>query len=212
VITGDLGAGVRAESFGQSHDLSVVDRFGIWLSYRQIEKHTGSLRGKAIGDFGCGYRAHLSSSALGEVAKAYLVDVALSPELKASPRVVALEGMLPEALKAVPDASLDVALHISVLEHLRDPRGMLRELYRVLAPAGRALVNVPSWRGKYFLELSAFRLGLSPKAEMDDHKNYYDVRDLWPLLVEAGFKPSNIRCWSHKFGLNTFAVCEKPNG
>ena len=28
-----------------------------------------------------------------------------------------------------------------------------------------------------------------------------------PMLVEAGFKPSKIRCFRHKFGLNTFAVC-----
>ncbi len=70
-------------------------------------------------------------------------------------------------------------------------------------------MNVPSWRGKKFLELSAFRLGLSPAVEMDDHKQYYDVRDLWPLLVRNGFRPSQIRCFRHKFGLNTFAVCSK---
>ena len=57
------------------------------------------------------------------------------------------------------------------------------------------------------LEFSAFRLGLSPKDEMDDHKAYYDVKDFWPLLVRAGFLPSRIHCFSHKFGLNTFAVC-----
>ena len=68
---------------------------------------------------------------------------------------------------------------------------------------------VPSWRGRWFLELSAFRLGLSPKDEMDDHKNYYDVKDFWPLLVRAGFVPSRIQCVSHKFGLNTFAVCTR---
>jgi hypothetical protein len=42
---------------------------------------------------------------------------------------------------------------------------------------------------------------------MDDHKRYYDPRDLWPLLVDAGFRPSAIRCRRHKFTLNTFAVC-----
>jgi hypothetical protein len=48
---------------------------------------------------------------------------------------------------------------------------------------------------------------------MDDHKAYYDVNDLWPLLVRAGFRPSRIRCFSRKFGLNTFAVCHaQDNG
>ena len=90
----------------------------------------------------------------------------------------------------------------------RAPLGAARalaEIRRALRPGGVCLVNVPSWRGKRYLELSAFKLGLSPAAEMDDHKMYYDVRDLWPLLVRAGFRPSQIRCFPHKFGLNTFA-------
>ena len=42
---------------------------------------------------------------------------------------------------------------------------------------------------------------------MDDHKWYFDPRDLWPMLVRAGFRRSQIRCHRHKFGLNTFAAC-----
>ena len=42
---------------------------------------------------------------------------------------------------------------------------------------------------------------------MDDHKTYYDPKDLWPLLVKAGFAPHAIACGRHKFGLNTLAVC-----
>jgi hypothetical protein len=41
---------------------------------------------------------------------------------------------------------------------------------------------------------------------MDDHKMYYDKRDLWPLLVRAGFRPSEIRLRYHKFWLNLFAT------
>ena len=61
-----------------------------------------------------------------------------------------------------------------------------------------------------FLELSAFRLGLSTPESIDDHKTYYDKRDLWPLLVAAGFKPSQIDMRYHKLSLNLFAVCKKP--
>ena len=77
----------------------------------------------------------------------------------------------------------------------------------MLRPGGVCAVNVPSWLGKRALEYSAFKLGLSPAEEMDDHKMYYDPRDLWPLMVRAGFCPHAIRCFRHKFGLNTFAVC-----
>jgi SAM-dependent methyltransferase len=105
------------------------------------------------------------------------------------------------------DRSLDIITCVSVLEHLTRPEEALAEFRRLLAPGGVCLVNVPSWWGKWALELSAFRLGLSPRAEMDDHKRYYDPRDLWPLLVAAGFLPHQIRCRRYKLGLNTFATC-----
>jgi hypothetical protein len=74
-------------------------------------------------------------------------------------------------------------------------------------PGRAVLIKVPSWRGKPLLEISAFRLGLSPAVEMNDHKRYFDPKDLWPMLVAAGFRPSEIHCRRHKFGLNTFAAC-----
>jgi hypothetical protein len=40
---------------------------------------------------------------------------------------------------------------------------------------------------------------------------YYDKRDLWPMLVRAGSKPSQIRLRSHKFGLNLFAAARKDD-
>jgi len=199
----------RQASFGEGYQPSLLDRFGVWLSARQIQRWVPSFRGLRIGDFGCGYHASFARSVLDEVERATLVDVSLSADLKAHPKVVAIEGGLPDALAALPDGELDVAMMVSVLEHLSRPLDGLRALHRLLAPGGRCLVNVPSWRGKRYLELAAFKLGVSPPTEMDDHKMYYDVRDLWPLLVQAGFLPSRIQCFPHKFGLNTFAACTK---
>jgi SAM-dependent methyltransferase len=198
---------VRSAAFGQDRRLSAVDRFGTWLSARAIRRHAGSLAGKRLGDFGCGYDARFVRTVLDEIDSAVLVDVALAPDLVSHPRVAAIQGRLPDAVEKVEDVSLDVVLCISVLEHLSAPLDTLSAFRRVLRPGGVCLLNVPSWRGKRYLELSAFRLHLSPAEEMDDHKRYYDPRDLWPLLVEAGFLPSRIRCYRHKFGLNTFAVC-----
>jgi SAM-dependent methyltransferase len=197
----------RVGSYEQHRAHSPVDRFGVWLSARALHRHVPSFQGKAVGDFGCGYQAHFVRSVLPEIKAAVLVDVALAPDLKTDERITAIEGTVPDALRDLDDASLDVVLCISVLEHLWEPLDTLSELRRLVAPGGVCLVNVPNWRGKRFLELSAFRLGLSPAEEMDDHKAYYDPSDLWPLLVRAGFLPHNIRCRRHKFGLNTFAAC-----
>jgi 2-polyprenyl-3-methyl-5-hydroxy-6-metoxy-1,4-benzoquinol methylase len=201
---------MRAESFGQSYQPTPVDKFGVWLSARQIRRWVPDFRGKRVADLGCGFHATFVRTILPEVEEVTLVDVALAEELKAHPKVRAVEGALPAALGGLEAARFDVVMMVSVLEHLWEPLEALRAIRRLVRPGGVALVNVPSWRGKRFLELSAFRLGLSPAAEMDDHKMYFDVRDLWPLLVRAGFLPSQLTCFSHKLGLNTFAVCRVP--
>jgi SAM-dependent methyltransferase len=166
-----------------------------------------SFDGLHLGDIGCGYHAAFVRTVLPQLERAVLVDVAIADDLKRDERVTAIEGVLPEALGAVADASLDVVVCVNVLEHLWEPLETLVELRRVVAAGGVCLVNVPSWRGKRFLEFSAYRLGLSPPEEIDDHKAYYDPRDVWPLLVRAGFVPHGISCYRHKFGLNTFAAC-----
>jgi SAM-dependent methyltransferase len=197
----------RDKSYGHDHPKTVADRFGYWLSTQQIRRAIPSFAGKAIGDFGCGYRAEFVRPHLFEVGHATLVDVTLADDLKADPHVTAIEGTLPDALAPVPSGSLDVVLCNNVLEHLAEPRVALEHFRRIVKPGGVCYFNVPSWRGKFFLELIAFKLHMTSPIEIDEHKNYFEKEDLWRLLVSAGFKPSEIACHKHKFGLNTFAVC-----
>jgi 2-polyprenyl-3-methyl-5-hydroxy-6-metoxy-1,4-benzoquinol methylase len=201
-----VSASPRSTSYGQTRALSPVDRFGVWLSGRAVHRHA-RFDGARVADLGCGFQARFARSVLDRVADALLVDVALAPDLLEHPKVTAVQGALPAALADQADASRDVVLCLSVLEHLSEPQRALREIRRLLAPGGVALINVPNWRGKIALETAAFRLGVSPADEMDDHKMYYDPRDLWPLLVAAGFRPRHLRVYRHKLSLNTFAVC-----
>jgi SAM-dependent methyltransferase len=199
----------RRTSFGEGYELTWVDRWGVWLSSQQVHRCVPDFAGKAVGDFGCGYQATFGRALIGVASELILIDVSLAPDLKQHPRIRSIEGSLPEVLNVLEPGSLDVVLCLSVLEHLLQPGEMLRECHRVLAPGGICLVNVPSWMGKRWLEFSAFRLGLGSRSGIDDHKCYYDPKDLWPPLVSAGFRPSNIRCFRHKFGLNTFAMCRR---
>jgi SAM-dependent methyltransferase len=200
---------VREQAYGHTGRPRLLDRLGGWLSERGVRRWLPDLEGKTVADVGCGYEARLARTIAGRPAALHLFDVTLSPDLERLPGVRLHPGPLPAPLGDLPDASVDVVMCISVLEHLRDPRATIAQLHRVLAPGGVCLINVPSWRGKAFLEISAFRLGFSTPEEMDDHKMYYDPRDLWPLLVEAGFRPSALRVTRHKLGLNTFAVARK---
>ena len=197
----------RTTSYGE-HTLTPVDRFGVWLSLRALKREVDWSAGPRVLDIGCGYEATLLRALQPRIAAGTAVDVSLSPALT-DEGLRPIEAPIETALPQVEDASVDVVLAISVLEHLWEPELVLRECHRVLASDGVLAVNVPSWAGKRALEFSAYRLHLSPAEEMDDHKMYFGRRDLWPLLVRAGFRPSAIRMRYHKGGLNLFATARR---
>ncbi len=198
----------RTASFGEGYRLTVVDRFGTWLSQRRLRSVLGNVRSSVVADIGCGFDARFGMSLMGDIKQLIAVDVSLSDKVCSFPRVTGLVGPLPEVLGQIATASVRHTVMNSVLEHLDEPIDTLRELRRITSPAdGVVFVNVPTWLGKRALETSAFKLGLSPAPEIEDHRRYYSKRELWMALREAGFMPSEIRVRTHKFGLNAYGVC-----
>jgi SAM-dependent methyltransferase len=198
------------EAYGQQN-LTLVDRAGVWLSQRAILRHLPDRSDLDVLELGCGFQAAQLVALEGRLKHAVGVDFQIAPELRAHEKFTFYEGTIEETLPKLAGKSFDAILLISVLEHLVDPLLVIQCAREMLKLSGVLLINVPTWRGKSFLEFSAFRLGLSPKVEMDDHKMYYDKRDLWPLLVRAGFKPSQLKLRYHKFGLNLFAVARRED-
>lgn len=197
-------------SFG-IHGVTPIDRLGVWLSKRAILRHLAGRRQLDAIEFGCGYRAAQLMALRDRLRQGVGVDFRISKDLFDVPNMKFYEGSIESVFPILSPALFDLVLFISVIEHLIDPLAVLKSAFTILKPDGILLINVPTWRGKFFLEFSAFSLGLSPSVEMNDHKMYYDKRDLWPLLVQAGFKPSLIRLSYHKFGLNLFAVATKTS-
>ncbi len=191
-ITAELAAAPREQSYLQ-HGSTFVDRLRTRLVQRQILKHlpkAGSLR---VLDLGCGYHATYLKAIGDRLEEGVGVDFHVSEASRSHPRLRFVTSSIEDALPNLPSNAFDVVLFISVLEHVWDPANCLAHCHRILKAGGRLLVNVPTWYAKPVLELSAFQLGTSPSCEMDDHKMYYSKRDLWPLLVRSGFKPSQIR-------------------
>jgi SAM-dependent methyltransferase len=200
----------RTESYGQEK-LTFVDRFGVWLSQRAISRELPDRPNLEVLELGCGFRATQLVALEPRLQRGVGVDFQIDPQLLGRENLTFYQGTIEEALPKLQAQTFDAVLLISVLEHLSDPLFVIESVRGLLKPSGVFLINVPTWRGKAFLEFFAFRLGLSPKIEMDDHKMYYDKRDLWPFLVRAGFKPSLIKLRYHKFRLNLFAVARREH-
>ena len=95
--------------------------------------------------------------------------------------VSVVEAAFPPA--PLPDGSFDVVRLHHVIEHLHDPRAALREIFRLLAPGGLAMVTTPNL-GAYGLEVFGrdWR-GLEPPR----HLVLFTPAILNKLLRELGF-------------------------
>ena len=196
---------VRTESYNE-HGATIVDRIRTSLVFRSVRRNIPDGTSLRILDLGCGFHARYLVNLYDRLAEGVGVDFRVSPECSQThPKLSFVLDSVEATLPRLAAASFDAILFISVLEHLWDPQEALSHCHRVLKPGGVLLVNVPTWAAKPVLEISAFKFGTSPACEMDDHKMYYGKRDLWPLMVRAGFKPSNLRLRYEKLGMTLFA-------
>jgi SAM-dependent methyltransferase len=88
-----------------------------------------------------------------------------------------------------PDATFDLIICNHVLEHIQDDRRAMSELYRVLKPTGKALVQVPfSRKLEQSMEDPSIREAHEREAAFGqfDHVRIYGL-DYFSRLREAGF-------------------------
>ena len=201
-------AGPRGTSYGET-GASFVDRLRTALVGRSIRRNLPESPNLTALDLGCGYHAAYLREIRPRLARGVGVDISVSEECDAIPGLEFLRGTVDSVLPLLPAEEFDLVLFISVLEHLSDPLMALAHCHRVLKPGGLLMLNVPTWPAKPVLEFSAFRLGTSPALEMDDHKMYYSKRDLWPLLVKAGFKPRRIKLSYQRLGMVLFGLATR---
>lgn len=155
-------------------------------------------------DIGCGYKATLCKPIWKNFTSIYLADIDVDDTLimQTTQKIHVIKGRLPESLTNSNLTDIDVIVANNVLEHLETPIEVLRSIRNCRSNNSIIYINVPSWRGKIFLETAAFKLGLAPSMEMEDHKYYFDKRSLWLLIRSAGFMPSEITIRKTKLGLN----------
>ena len=77
-----------------------------------------------------------------------------------------------------PDGSFQLVLATDVIEHVDDDALALREIARVLAPGGKALITVPAFPALWGLQ-----------DEQAHHKRRYRLRPLAARIAASGLKP-----------------------
>lgn len=95
-----------------------------------------------------------------------------------------------------PDESFDIIFCCHVLEHIPDDRKAIRELYRVLKPNGRLIIQVPGPMEKTFENTDEMALG--DRRYVFGHESHYHLYgdDLIERLNESGFNATLVRSGS----------------
>jgi glycosyltransferase involved in cell wall biosynthesis len=104
--------------------------------------------------------------------------------------VADLEQGLPPEL----DGSFDVVLAADVLEHVRDPARLLREIRDVVAPGGSLLISVPNfghWYARMRVVTGTF--DYDERGILDrGHLRFFSRRSFRRLLLDTGWRVSRV--------------------
>jgi ubiquinone/menaquinone biosynthesis C-methylase UbiE len=100
--------------------------------------------------------------------------------------------------------SVDCVTLLAVLEHLSDPKKILKESHRILKKEGILLLTTPSPKSKPLLEFLSFRLHIVSPEEIRDHKHYFSNGEIQELIEKIGFH--HVFVSNFEFGLNSRAV------
>lgn len=115
-----------------------------WLRYnREIQENVFRIHDQYIGQMACRWADKNGLRKIELGGRMNAADGYETVDLKDADVVCDLNGDWP-----FEDSSVGVLRAIDVIEHLRDPLHTMKEIYRVLAPGGYAILQVPSTDGR----------------------------------------------------------------
>jgi SAM-dependent methyltransferase len=209
-MASELPAGTHEDATFDYSSLPLILKLSNWMSLHAVVSNL--VRGSWV-DLMCGMRAMLQQSQLKNPKITEFL--ALDQEIDESLERLGIHTNRQTIVDSLPleSARFDNVTLINGLEHFFADQDMLHECFRILRPGGVLQVIVPTWFGKGFLEFMAFRMKVQQQIYegMNDHKTYYDERNVWPKLVRAGFLPSDIRIRRIKFRCSLHVVARKAN-
>lgn len=164
----------------------------IYRAVQRVILHR-DLRGKAL-DFGAGAgnltRALLSMNRFAQVSAADIMPA--PPDLAGKIQWIEQDLNLPIENH---DEAFDVVISAEVIEHLENPRAMMRDLYRLVRPGGTVIVTTPnneSWRALLALLFRGHFVSFGDTA-YPAHIVALLRKDLERILREAKFDSPDFR-------------------
>lgn len=143
-----------SRSYDEWHDRLGPDTAADSPWHTLVKRNVGSVRGANVLEIGCGRGGLAQWMEAGDPTAYVAADFSWSAVSKAN----GLNGSFSTEQADVmsiphPDGSFDIVISCETIEHVTDPRLAVREMARVLRPAGRLLLTTPN----YFNLMGLFR-------------------------------------------------------
>jgi ubiquinone/menaquinone biosynthesis C-methylase UbiE len=180
-------------------------RFDRFVARRRFRAALPHLKARSIVcDVGCGLDAGFLSYAGSHIAR----GVGLDYQVRSCPKGASIICANIADKLPLSDSYFDHVVMLAVLEHLREPKPVLCELFRILRPCGSLVLTWPHGLVDPFLTLF-HRAGLvSKEMESQEHQRRIPLETLIKVLSDIGFR--NFFHQRFELGLNNLLVASKP--
>ncbi|MFA6518504.1 MAG: class I SAM-dependent methyltransferase [Candidatus Shapirobacteria bacterium] len=182
---------------------NVLDRLIAGMRLVRVEKYIEN--GDRVLDFGCGSQGYFLRKIADKIGYGLGIDLEINPKKSKNLEFKKQDKNIWNELKL---NSFNKVVMLAVLEHidLDKVSDLFAQFRRVLKTGGFLVMTTPTPPSKPMLEFMA-KIGLIDKAQIDDHKKYYERKDVVKLAKETGFKMVSYKLF--QFGLNSEIVFEK---
>ena len=178
---------------------TAFDQFVAWCRFRAARPY---VRHQArVCDLGCG----LGAEFLRWLGPRISLGVGLDVQVGGA-EACALRVVVSDITRGLPlrSGQFDHVVMLAVLEHLAEPKGVLREAYRILAPGGSLIMTWPSAAVDPVLDVLRRLDIVSPEMDSDKHERRIPPEELRAMLREIRFEVAVHRTF--ECGLNNLLV------
>ncbi|MBR4231022.1 MAG: class I SAM-dependent methyltransferase [Bacilli bacterium] len=159
-----------------------------------------------IVDIGCGQKGDFLMRSKKKIRKGYGIDLKIDNKTIDNIEFINNVDMKKFPIKK---ESIDVVFLNAVLEHLHDPRKILKDCLKLLKPNGLIVLTTPAPCSKPLLEFMAYKLHIINELEIQDHVHYYSKKDIKKLVKKLSNKATLIKYRKFELGLNSIIVIKK---
>lgn len=187
-------------------NFNLIDKIVAFVRLGQMLKYVK--RDDRVLDFGCGTTSFLLNSVKSKITSGVGIDYDVNNKKESNVEYIKFKFDKRLPFK---DKIFDKVFLLAVLEHIdvKVIDSLFLEFRRVLKNGGKIVLTTPTPESKNILEFLAYRLKIISSKEIQDHKKYYDLKEIKSIAKRSKLILSEYKLFF--FNLNSKVVLQKDD-